>query len=265
MRIFHNNTEVTKEIQKLDLNSYSLNYVAGDFIYIASDFPFNHLYFNLGASSNIIDAQMKIEYWGLAWNQTVELRDDTDGFNHSGFVEFTPNRQSTWTRENDSTNTIGTGKTVYYKYWTRLSFDVSLTAGLELQFIGNKFSDDYDLYSEYPIFDDTNFLNAFKVGKTSWEEQHLKAAELIIQDLQKKNILLDAGQILDRTRFNGASICKVAEILFTSFGTDYAEQKKAANIEYLRRLDLNQYTVDKNLNAIEEPTEKIASQGWLSR
>jgi len=102
-------------------------------------------------------------------------------------------------------------KVVYDKYWVRISFDLTLGATCALSFIGNKFSDDTDLFYEYPIFNSSNFLTAFKSGKTDWEEQHVKAAELIIDDLQKKSVIIGAGQILDRKKFIGASVCKVAE------------------------------------------------------
>jgi hypothetical protein len=263
MRIFHNTNEITKKVSRLDTDAYSMDYVAGDYLYIASDFPFNHFYLSLGADVNLISASMSIEYYNSGWNSVIELVDDTASLSASGNVEFTPNRNSVWSMLTDS-SVLAVGKTLYNKYWMRVSFNATLET-VDFAFIGNKFSDDTDLFSEYPLFDDSNFLTSFKTGKTSWEEQHIKAADLIIQDLQKKSVIITEGQILDRKKFVNASVCKVAEILFSSFGNDYEAQRKIAANEYSARLNLSQYSIDTNGNAILDPDEVRASSGWLSR
>ena len=264
MRIFKNNVEITKEVSRLDSSVYKLNYATGSYIYIASDFPFNHTFIKLGAVKNLISATMKVEYYTTTWDQVVELRDETNGLKQDGFIEFTPNRNFGWAQTVDSSE-AGVSVVVYNKYWTRISFNQNLTADAELSFIGNKFSDDDDLFSEFPVFNDANFLTAFKAGKTSWEEQHLKAAELIIQDLQKKQVIIGKEQILDKVKFLGASVCKVAEIIYTAFGNDYIEQRKIAKEEYSKRIDLSQYNIDLNGSGELEPMEIQARTNWLSR
>lgn len=264
MRIFYDNKEITKAVQRLDAEINVFSYVAGKYIYIASDFPFNHTFIKMGSVKNTELATMKVEYYATAWSEVAELRDETNALSTSGFIEFTPNRNYGWSREQDSAN-VGVSTVVYDKYWTRISFDVSLDAGLSLSFIGNKFSDDEDLFSEYPVFNDANYMSAFKTGKTDWEEQHIKAAEIIISDLERKGVIISKEQILDKKKFTGAAVCKTAEIIFTSFGNDYIEQKKAAKEEYTKRIDLKQYNTDTNNNAILEPGEIKVKQGWLSR
>lgn len=263
MRIFKDNKEITKQIQRLDNDIYYMDYLVGDYLYFASDFPFNHLYFKIG-DANGIAATMKLEYYTTSWTECVELRDETNSFVTSGYVEFTPNRNFGWAQTVDSSQ-AGVSTVVYNKYWTRISFNVDLTAEIQLSFIGNKFSEDEDLFSEFPIFNDSNFLSAFQVGKISWEEQHIKAAELIIQDLQKKAVIIGAEQILDKRKFLGASVCKVAEIIYSAFGNDYLEQRKIAKEEYSKRLDLSQYNVDLNGSGNLEPMEIQARTNWLSR
>lgn len=265
MRIFYNNTEITKEVERLDSKNYALSYVSGDFIYLASDFPFNNLFIKLGTIKNVISATMKIEYWGSSkWNEVVEVRDETTSLFTDGHIEFTPDRDNLWSMEDD-TDDIGITKMVYDKYWTRISFNTTLTPSISLSFIGNKFSDDTDLFAEYPIFNNTDFLTAFTSGKTTWEEQHIKAAELICMDLMKKSVILGPEQILERRKFISASVCKVAEIIFTAFGNDYLEQRKSAREYYYQRLDLSQYSVDSNGDGILNPQEVTIKQGWLSR
>lgn len=265
MRFFHNNDEITSNTERLDSSTYSLTYLSGDYIYVASDFPFNHLYLKLGTVKNLVPSTaMTVEYYGTSWNSVVELSDGTFGLSDSGFIDFTPNRNYGWSLATDST-VVGISKTLYDKYWTRISFNQNLTASIDLSFLGIKFSDDNDLFSEYPVFNDSNFLAAFKAGKTDWEEQEIKASSLIIDALKKKNVIVAAEQVLDRKRFIGSSTCKTAEIIFTAFGNDYLEQKKAAKEEYSKRLDLSQYNIDKDNNGILTPSEVVQSQGWLCR
>ena len=264
MRIFHNNIEITKELIRLNGVHVDLDYVLGDFIYIASDLPFNHFYLKHAPRANNIPATMKVEYYGTTWHEVVDLKDETNAIFQDGYVEFTPDRDNGWSSVELSED-VGLTKVVYDKYWIRISFDATLKANCELSFLGNKFSDDVDLFHEYPIFNSSDFLTAFEAGKTDWEEQHVKAAEIIIADLIKKRVIIDAGQILDRRKFIGASVCKVAEIIYGAFGNDYLEQKREAASEYHKRLDLSQYSVDTNGDAILQPIETSIRQGWLSR
>jgi hypothetical protein len=266
MRIFHGNKEITKEISRTDSLSYSMTYLSGEYIYIASDFPFNHLYIKMGAIKNATPASMTVEYNASSgWNSIVELRDETLALSQDGYVEFTPNRDNSWPRLYSSQDVPNTSVIVYDKYWTRVSFDANLDSPVEISFIGNKFSDDEDLYLEYPVFDDSVFLTAFKAGKSDWEDQCIRASEVIVADLIRKNVIVSAEQILDRKVFTSACVCKTAEMIFTSFGNDYEEQRKLAKSEYASRMDLSRYKVDNNNNAILDVGDVKNSQGWLSR
>lgn len=246
----------------MDEVNYNLTMSTSDFLYIASDLPFNHFNLKVGNFSNTATANMKIEYYSSSWIEAVDMIDETNSFKNSGHVEFTPNRNNTWSRVTDS-DSIGLTKIVYYKYWSRISFDSAISG--EIDFIGGRFSDDVDLFAEYPIFNDNNFMSAFQLGKTNWDEQAAMAASIIYSDLQKKGIIIGKGQVLDRKKFTQASVSKVAEVVFSAFGNDYIEQKNMAKDEYNRRLDLSQYSVDTNENGILEPVDLVARQGWLSR
>lgn len=263
MRVFFNTNEITKQTDRYDSSNFAMTYLAGNYLYIASDFPFNHFWVNLPGVKNDVVATMKVEYYGSSWNEVVNLKDETNALSSSGYVEFTPNKNIGWACLTDST-TIGL-PVVYDKYWMRISFNVGLKAGVELGFIGNKFSDDTDLFSEFPIFNDSNYQAAFQVGKTDWVEQHIKAGELIIQDLEKLGVILGPEQILEVKRFRGASVCKVAEIIYTAFGNDYLEQRKLVKEEYSKRMNLSQFKTDQDNNAILSPSDVMARQGWLRR
>lgn len=270
MRIFFNQSEISRQLNKYKSDTYIMTMTGSDYIHIASDFPMNHFFIKMGSVVNNQTVTTNIDYWtGDNWESSVNVNDYTDGLSNSGFVEFTPNRNSSWGME--STNSDGQSVdglenvTVYDKYWTRISFSGSLTPSIELSWLGNIFSDDTDLFSEFPIFNDAQFLVAFEAGKNSWEEQHVKAAELIIQDLKRKNIICGHGQILDRDIMLPASVSKCAEIIFNSFGNDYNDQKKSARLEYDKRMELSKYSVDINSDGILDHVEVTYKQGWLSR
>lgn len=274
MRIFFkdgsNIIEITKQINKYKSDTYLLSMSSSDAIYIATDFPMNHFYIKMGDVLNESASTMLIDYWSnQGWLPVVNHNDYTDALSQSGFVEFTPDINHYWTRSNTSSPSQSiTGLesvVVYEKYWTKIQFTNNLDSNIELEWIGSKFSDDDDLFSEYPIFNDQTFLTVFSAGKVDWEEQHIKAADLIVQDLKKKGVILGKEQILDRSIMLPASVCKVAEIIFNAFGRDYNEQKLAAKNEYDRRIDLSNYVVDMNNNGVEEAADIGYKQGWLTR
>jgi hypothetical protein len=274
MRVFFkegsNVIEITKQINRYKSDTYLMSLATTDGIYIATDFPLNHFYVKMGAVKNASPSNIILDYWSSnGWNPVVNQNDYTEAFTESGFVEFTPDRDTTWTLSNSNSNgqniTGLENVTVYDKYWTRLTVDADLDNNIELEYIGNVFSDDEDLFSEFPIFNDANFLSCFESGKTDWQEQHVKAADLIIQDLKRKGIILGPEKILEREALLPASVCKVAEIIFNAFGKDYEDQLNRARKEYDNRLNLSQFAVDTNNNGIKDAVDVSYKQGWLSR
>lgn len=258
-------SEFTDEVKKYASGEKSITMATGNYIYIASDFPFNHIYFKLGTSLNNNVASMSIEYYDAnSWVPVVDKHDYTNTFANSGFIEFTPNKDKNWSSEDSEDITELEDIVVYDKYWTRISFSALLDA-VSIKWMGNLFSDDNDLYAEYPIFNDSNFLTAFSAGKTSWEEQHVKASELIIADLKRKSIIFAKEQILDRDVLLPAAVSKVAEIIYNAFGKDYLDAKKVAQADYKNRLELNQFNIDTNNDAILDKHEVVATVGWMSR
>jgi hypothetical protein len=239
-------------------------------LYIGQRSPFNHFFVKMGDVANTNPTQMVVHYWdGTVWVPAVDTQDVTSGLSQDGFVEFYPNKNKGWTRE--TTNFDGDVVTgledivIYDLFWARITFTAILDNDIELRFIGQKFSDDDDLASEYPDLVRSTVLTRFEAGKTSWEEQHVRAAEIIEQDLIQKRVIKDKGQILERDAYRLASVHKVAEMIFGAFGDDYADQKLAARHEYKDRMDKVIYLVDESEDGILDPYETKKQQGWLSR
>lgn len=265
-------TDISNSVAKLRSGTATIaGFVAAqDYIYVGSRAPFNHFFLKMGTTVNALSSQMQIHYWdGTTWVASVETRDGTSALSQDGFVEFMPNKNKGWTRETtnfESDQITGlTGVVIYDLFWIRISFTNDLTANIQLKFLGQKFSEDDDLALEYPDLIRSTVLARFETGKTSWEEQHGRAAEVIEQDLITKRVIKDRGQILDRETYRLASVHKTAEIIFGAFGDDYVDQKQSARNEYKDRMDKVIYTVDESEDGILDIAEARQEQGWLSR
>jgi hypothetical protein len=237
---------------------------AQDALYLGARVPFNHLYFKL-SSLNLVASTMTVQYWnGSSWESAVELFDETQGFTQSGFMQFTPNKNVSWMIA-DSANVTGiTSATIYDRYWIKITFSATMTGTTALDWIGNLFSDDQDLAAEYPDLARSTVMTSFAAGKTSWQEQSVKAAAVLVQDLINKGVLKNGSQILDWREFTLASVQKTAEIIFHAFGDDYVDQEISARKEYNERLSKAFYRIDRNENAKEDPEEETF-EGFLSR
>lgn len=264
-------TDLTTQLSNYHSGTYTFsNFVAAeDYIYIGNIAPFNHFYLKMGTAS-VASTTMSVDYWsGDDWQSVVELNDETSGLTQDGFITFVPDRNYGWVDGN--TNGQGrqitglTSLTIYDKYWIRISFNNDLTDNCIISWIGQNFSNDDDLGSEFPDLVRSSVLTAFESGKTNWEEQHIRAAEIIVKDLISKNIIYSKGQILERNSFMLPSVSKVAEIIFNSFGDDYIDQKKAARNEYEQRMNKSIYDIDSNRDGELTEGEMTNRQGFLKR
>jgi len=263
--------DLTKDTNKFKSGTATIaDYTAAqDYLYLGSMAPFNHFYVKM-ATASAVPASMTAEYWdGKAWIPTYKLDDETSGLTASGFITMFPRRDNAWNVE--STNDRGdqvTGLTtinVYDMYWMRLKLSADVPLGFAISWIGHKFSDDDDLASEFPDLVRAKMLLAYGTAKTSWEEQHAKAADLITQDLISSEVISWKGQILVRDEFTLASIQKVAELIFNALGDDYLDQRDRAQAEYKRRLDKSSYRIDANSNALLSQAEAVSRSGFMRR
>lgn len=243
---------------------------AEDYLYIGNVAPFNHFYIKLGATANTTTTTMSIEYWGgREWESTVEIIDETDGLQQSGFVTFVPDRNEGWHQE----DTSGSGSTitgltsivVYDLYWARIKLSADMDPNVILSWIGQKFSNDDDMNAEYVDLNRSDMKTAYEAGKTDWEEQHVRAAEVIIKELISSNIVWSKNQVLERQTFMLPSVSKCAEIIYSGFGDDYADQKETSRKEYKSRLNLGIYNTDINKDGKLDEKEMRAQQGFFSR
>lgn len=243
---------------------------AQDYIYIGNNAPFNHFYLKMGSTVNASNATITIEYWdGNSWQEVIETIDETEGFSQSGFISWVPDKNSVWHRSNtnqDGQSITGlTSLSIYDLYWARIKVTGTVDASLEIKWLGQKFSDDNDLGAEYPDLVRSATKTAFEAGKTDYEEQAIRASEVIIQDLIKHNIIWSKNQVLDREEFKLASVCKTAEIIYNAFGDDYLDQKQQSRQEYDSRFKKLIFSVDRNEDGQLSVGEMQSRMGFVTR
>ena len=273
--LFSNNgsiTDLTPDLNNYHLGDFTLDDFAfgEDYLYIGNIAPFNHFYLKL-ATANTESLSVDVQYWsGTQWRSVVEVIDETNGLTQSGFITFVPDRDHAWIQS----DTNGTGQTItgltnvtiYDKYWIRLVLSANPSVTTKISWLGQKFSTDNDLGSEYPELLSTNVKTSFEAGKTDWEEQHVRAAELIVAELTKANIIYSKSQILERHTFMLPSVSKVAEMAYVNFGDDFADQAQNARAEFKSRIQKGIYDIDLNADAELDTFESnMSNQGFMSR
>jgi hypothetical protein len=256
-RIIHKDNTTLRDLS-INLNDLyagngTLDIVAAqDKVFIGSDMPFNHRYFCL-ATANDQASVVSVDIWdGSTWRAAVDVLDQTKDANgktlaQTGIISWAVDKDYGWGFE-ETTEDISDLSTlkIYNMYWVRLSFSADLKATTALSYVGHKFANDSQLEGYYPDLNRSALKTAFKAAKTTWDDQHVLAAEEIIRDLRKKKVILSRNQILDFESFNDAAVHKCAEIIMRGLGDDYAENRASAIEDYKEALDKVYFPVDKD-------------------
>jgi hypothetical protein len=108
-------------------------------------------------------------------------------------------------------------------------------------------------------------LASIETGKTSWEEQIVRASRLVIEDLINRKVIKHQSQILDRTKLETATVSKTAEIIYRLLGDDYVDQRAAAAKQYEERISKTQLAVDLNEDGDLSLKESTFHQGFIFR
>lgn len=260
-------TDYSASIREFKTGSDVIDLTTTDYFYIAQIMPFNHLYFKF-ATVNDQAANIVLEYWdGNNWRVVANFLDETQlsgaSFGQDGYISFIPDRNYDWHQDDTVLNSgtehiTGLGSlSIYDMYWMRISFSADLNALTAIRWIGNKFSDDNDLYGLHPTLNRSDLLSSWESGKTDWEEQHVLAAQEIINTLRKKESIYSPGQILDRYEYRLCSIAKTAEMVYTGLGNSWENEAEKAMKKYNELMSFRNKRVDQNSNARLENFEII--------
>lgn len=280
-RIFYSDngtlTDWTSVLNRYDSSTVTFSLVAAeDYIYIGSYYPFNHIYIktdgtNVNSESATISA---IDYWdGEDWESTVEVIDETESggatLAQDGYITWVTDKDEGWQRDNtnyaSATITGLDSITVYDMYWIRITFSADLSASMQLQWTGQLFCTDDDLEGEFPEFAESSLKTSWESGKTDWEEQRVKASELIIQKMKAKNMIKNENQIIIKEDLAAATVQKTAEVIFRGMGDDYNDNRDEAKKESAIRLNESFPIIDLDKNARGDYYETGTRVGLLSK
>lgn len=269
------NIDISNEMASVAGVSKVLPIVAAqDYIYLGSEFPFNHRYITVKVANDQSATVSAVHLWnGSSWEAALDVQDFTAASGktlaQSGHIVWTPDPNKSWMKDNTNhsghTITGLSGMSIFNLYWVRLTFSADLKNTTELQYIGHKFADDNDLKLQYPDLVRSNVYLQFLAGKTTWEEQHVIAAEQIINDMKEKNILKSKNQILDYRLLTQPAVHKVASLIYNALGQDYRDLKNDAEANYKKAMSQRIFNVDTNMNATLEDGEVYIGTGYLRR
>lgn len=270
--IFSNNgtlSDLSVNLGNFREGSEVIDYVTSeDYIFIGSFLPFNHKHFDVSVANDQA-ATVSVDIWdGTNWRAAVDVIDRTASSGVSlaqdGIISWTTDIDRGWDRERESADVTGlSGTNIYNMYWVRLSWNASWNALTALDFIGQKFAKDADLYDLYPDLNNSELQTAFESGKSDWEEQHYIAAQHIVRDLKKDHSIISADQILDFDLFQEAAIHSAAMVIYWGLGMDEKHnQAKSLYEDNLKQGFLNiDVTADGRLNVFE----RTLTMGFISR
>lgn len=263
--------DYTEALNMYEATTATIPFVAAeDYLYIGSDLPFNHKYFDV-TTANDQASVISITYWdGNEWVSAVDVQDETKtsgiSMARSGHLQWTTDKDKAgWAREDtEDISDLSTLK-IYELYWLRIGFSANLKSTFAINYIGYKFAEDANVGVWHPELALSTTYTQFATGKTSWKDQHFAAANEIIRDLKKKRVIKNQNQILNWRLFTEAAVHKVAEIVFHAFGDDFENNRKAAKEYYDKAMDNVLFEIDQDANARLDLGEKLTRTGFMTR
>lgn len=273
--IFEDNVtliDISKKVNDVFGNNQTFDYtVTDDYLYLGSDMPFSHRYFDV-STANDQAAVPSVSIWdGNAWNAAVDVIDETQStagtsLSGSGIIRWVLDKDHFWQRA-DSTEDIPALSTlkIYDLYWARMSWSATLKVTTALNYIGHSFADDLQLGGYYPDLVRSEIISAYSSGQTNWKKQHILAAEEIIADLRRKKKITSRNQIVNPEIFNEAAIHKCAEIIMRGMGKDWAEERANAVKDYAIALNSMPLEIDEDGNGRLDVDERYHNCGLVRR
>lgn len=256
-------TDLSSTLNDFRSGTSVINYtVSQDYIFVGSFLPFNHKFIDVSVA-NDVTAAVSVDIWdGAGWNAAVDIIDRTSvggkSLAQDGIISWSTDITRTWGRQYKSSDVTGlTGTNIYNMYWIRIKFNATLKATTALDFMGQKFNTDTDLYSFYPDLNNTSLKASYASGKTDWNEQAFIATENIIRDLKKDQKIISADQVLDFDLFKECSCHAAAMIIY--WGLGQFEKHDKAKTKYDTNFKQGFLRVDLNQDALIEPVERVVS------
>ncbi len=252
------------------------NIAAQDAIYIGSELPFNHRFFEISVA-NSQGSSVQVHLWdGSGWSEAVDVVDDTlnavtveestvyASLGKSGYITWTKDKNKSWVCDDTDNITGLTTLNIYGFYWAKISFSANISATTALSHIGFKFANDSDLECQYVDLNLSKTKTNFKSGKSTWNEQHYIAADEVVKWLRRHRHLWSANQVFDYSSFTLAAVHKTAQIIFSNFGPEYRDVVELAVKRFNEMMNQPFHRLDKNGDGVLEKSEtRNQSVSWV--
>lgn len=234
---------------------------ADDALYIGSDLPFNNRFFLLG-KKNTIAGTVSVAFWdGSAFTAAVDVQDLTSvggvPFARNGLIRFDLPKNKSWGKVYDSTDIAElAGVTARANFWAKLTFSAAFD--FEMKYVGFSFAKDSDLNTYYKQLLQETTMRAFNGGTpmANWDAVHVVAAEEVIRELKKDQIIISGNQLLDTELFKDAQCHKLAEMAYSGGGLRNTEVMEQAQLRFKQAMAKRVFNVDENRNGRLDTVEK---------
>ena len=267
-------TDITRQVNDFNTGIVSLVFDTGDYLYFGSFLPFNHKFFKFGAPNSVAATPTVETYDGTEWDTVVDQLDYTElngaTFGRSGILQFTPNLfETNWnivsrTTQEANLPEFANGPEIYQKYWARISYSANIS--YQLKYVGSKFCDDDDLYQEYPFFNNNSIRQAWDGTKVDWEDQQILAAEYIVFELKRRNIIVERSQILELSTLKEAAVHRTAHIIWNGLGArNYSEELGKSAKLYIDAMNQNKFETDTDGDGRKDRSEMIVTTQRATR
>lgn len=255
-------TDISRDMSDINSGTKAFTIVAADdAIYVGSDLPFNHRFFDVSVV-NAVAGSVSVSIWdGTAFQPAVDVIDLTAvsgvPFAQDGIIMWTTDKDKGWGFAESTEDVTGlTSFKIYNSYWVKLEFSAAFA--FTLNYIGHKFAKDSDLNAYYGDLNRAAVREAyFEAVTPDWNAVHVVAAEEIIRDLRASQVVISPNQILDPDTFKDAACHKLAEIIYSTFGPSHAERVDFAVKKYKEAMNKMVFNVDRSMDGKLQAQEKI--------
>lgn len=270
--------DITNSLNNFRDGVETLTFTTDDFLYIGQYLPFAAKYVDIPTANINTSVISKIEYWtGTEWEEAIDIRDETvvsgKSMAQSGYIKFKPDWDlAGWgiddTDEIDNLKEDANVPRIRCMYWARISWTANLSA-LDLNYVGQLFSNDDEMYSSYPGLNNQNLRDTYEQGspagtKLDWIEQGFMAAELIVRDMKTRNFIISEGQIIDTDLLSLPSQHKQAQIIFGGLERKDPKDEAIAMNRYKKYMELSRLNIDRNGSGDLSRAEKSIRTGFAT-
>jgi hypothetical protein len=248
-------TDITEATHTYSTTGTLHSFVAAeDALYIGSRFPMSEKFFK--ATGGI--GGLTVKYWdGDGFREVVDMRDLTNGWSQDGYIKIVPDRDHSWQSADTADVPLLSNITIYCQYWMQITVDTD--APVDLAWIGDLFCQDDDIGAEYPDLNRSTVKDGFTSGKTDWEEQRAVASQFMVEDLIGRATIKSSNQLFEVERFRRTCVSRVAEVIFSAFGSDYEDDRNKARKLYSERFNQLHVLRDENSDGLEQASESLTT------